>query len=65
MLKNIRSKYILQIIFVYLKEKFKLKLISRCKFFQSKIDVDINDYKKNSKMIIIKNADGTVNYNLW
>ena len=59
MWKNIRSKYILQIIFNHLKEKFRLKLISHCKFFQSKIDVDINDYKKNTKIRIIKNGDGT------
>ena len=54
--ENIKSKYILQVIFANLREKKLLKLIKYNKNIQSKLNRDINDYIKyyeyNKKIII-------------
>ena len=43
-LKNIKSKYIIKILFFHLDEKIKLKLIKYDKNLQNTIDIDLNNY---------------------
>ena len=44
MLKNVKSKYIIQIFFTFLDEKNKLKLVKYNKELQQKINISINNY---------------------
>ena len=56
MLENIKSKYILKIIYYFIDDKKKLKNIKYNKYFQNKLDIKILDYRllsqKNFLMII-------------
>ena len=45
MLKNIKSSYFIKIIFVFLDEKQKLKLVKYNKSIQKNIDISIINYK--------------------
>ena len=58
MLENIKSVYILQWIFLNLKEEIKLKLISKNKSLQAKCFIDIINYKKTCNHYIIKDKNG-------
>ena len=45
MVENIKSKYIVKIIFTYVNERQKLKIIKHNKNIQKNIDININNYK--------------------
>ena len=53
MLENIKSKYILKIIFYFIEEKKKLKVIKYNKYLQNKFDIKIIDYRLLSQKYII------------
>ena len=57
-LTNIKSKYIIKIIFFYLDEKIKLKLIKYDKNLQNTIDINLNNYIFFSRRYIEFEADG-------
>ena len=57
-LTNIKSKYIIKIIFFYLDEKIKLKLIKYDKNLQNAIDINLNNYIFFSRRYIEFEADG-------
>ena len=61
MLKNIKSKYILEIyVLSYLDDKRKLNLVKYSKKFQRKIEVNLVDYKCCSKKYIIYDTNKKV-----
>ena len=45
LLENIKSKYIIKLLFSNLDEKVKLKTIKYNKRLQKKIDINLNNYK--------------------
>ena len=45
MLKNIKSTYFIKILFLYLEENLKLKMIKYNKTLQNNIDISIINYK--------------------
>ena len=53
MLDNIKSIYFLQLVFSYITEKLKLKLIKYNKNFQNKINISLINYKIFSGRYII------------
>ena len=53
MLKNIKSTYFVKILFLYMDEKQKLKLIKYSKSLQKSIDINIINYKYFSRKYII------------
>jgi len=53
MLENIKSSYILQMIFLNIKEEKKLEIIKYNKYLQNKINVDIFNYKIFSGKYIV------------
>ena len=57
-LDNIKSKYIIQIVFSYLNEEIKLKLMQYNKNLQNKIDIQLRNYKFFSGKYIIYEKDG-------
>ena len=57
-LNDIKSKYILQNIFSYIKEKQKLEMIIYSKNFQKTLELDIKDYQKISGKFKIAEKDG-------
>ena len=57
-LKNIKSKYIIKILFFHLNEKIKLKLIQYNKNLQNTIDINLNNYIFFSGRYIEFEADG-------
>jgi hypothetical protein len=57
-LNDIKSKYILQNIFSYIKEKQKLEMIIYSKNFQKILELDIKDYQKISGKFKIAEKDG-------
>ena len=57
-LKNIKSKYIIKILFYHLDEKIKLKLIKYDKNLQNIIDINLNNYIFFSGRYIEFEADG-------
>ena len=59
-LKNIKSKYIIKILFFHLDEKIKLKLIKYNKILQNTIDINLNNYKFFSGRYIEFEADRKV-----
>ena len=58
MLINVRSSYIAKIIFTYIDEEIKLKLIKYNKALQKKIDVNIINYKLFKGRSIIYESNG-------
>ena len=50
--ESIKSKYILKRIFKYLSETKLLKIIKYNKVIQNKLDINIDDYKNISKIVI-------------
>ena len=63
MLKNIKSKYIVKIIFSYTNEGPKLKLIGYNKGFQNILDLSIINYKHfTGKYLIVSNGIGKEYY---
>ena len=50
--ESIKSKYILKRIFKYLSETKLLKIIKYNKILQNKLEINIDDYKNISKIII-------------
>ena len=57
-LKNIKSEYIIKILFFHFDEKIKLKIIKYDKNLQNIIDININNYKFFSRRYIEFEADG-------
>ena len=53
MLENIKSVYFIKIVFFYMNERRKLKIIEYNKILQKKIDININNYKSFSGKTII------------
>ena len=53
MLKNIKSSYFIMIVFSYLDERIKLKIIKYNKIFQNKFDINLINYKLYSGRYII------------
>ena len=45
--EKIRSKYITKIVFSYLNEKYKLKIVKYNLSLQNKLEIKLKDYKKN------------------
>ena len=45
MLENIKSKYIINIIFTFIKERRKLKLVKHNKNIQNKLNISLLNYK--------------------
>ena len=58
MLKNVKSKYIIKIIFLFLDERKKLKLIKQNKSLQKSIDIKINNYMHFTGKYIIYESKG-------
>ena len=58
--KKIKSKYVLETIFLFIDIKQRLNLIIYCKNIQNKINIDTEDYKKVSKKYLIKGKNGEV-----
>ena len=59
MLENLKGSYFIKIIFSFIYEGTRLKLVKFNKNFQAKIDIDINDYKTwNEKKVIINEGNG-------
>ena len=60
-LENIKSKYILQLIFNDLQKAKLLNIIRYNKNIQKKLDINLNDYKESSKieieLIVFKNYE--------
>ena len=52
MLENINSKYILKIIYYFIEEKKKLKIIKYNKYLQNKLDIKILDYRLLNQNIL-------------
>ena len=59
-LRNIKSKYILEIIFSFMKENEKLNIIKYSKCYQKIFEIDLEYYKLKSGKYIIKGEDGKV-----
>ena len=59
MLENIKSSYFIKIIFSYLDEKTKLKLMKYNKCLQNKININLINYKILSGRYIIYESNGT------
>ena len=57
-LKSVKSKYILEIIFSKLNEKKKLRMIIYNKNFQKKLGININDYKTLSGKLFVGEKNG-------
>ena len=53
-LQKIKSVYILKKIFILLRKKGKLEIVKYNKKLQTKLNIDINDYKNCSREIEIK-----------
>ena len=58
MLENIKSSYIVKIVFSYIYEKKKLKLVKFNKSLQRKIDININNYIHFKGKYIIYELNG-------
>ena len=58
MLENIKSSYIVKIVFSYVDEKKKLKLVKCNKSLQRKIDISINNYIHFKGKYIIYELNG-------
>ena len=58
MLENIKSTYIMKILFSYLNDSRKLKLIKYNKNFQRKININLEIYKLFSDRYIIYEEKG-------
>ena len=72
MLENIKSIYIIQNIFNYIKNSnFKFKLVNYCKYYQEKLDLTLSDYKEkyfrqyseNLKMDVLDYLTKTPSFN--
>ena len=65
MLKNIKSKYIVEKIFIHIYEERKLKIIKCNKKIQTQININLDNFKKTSKRYIIygDNGEGKEFYN--
>ena len=57
-IKDVKSKYIINIIFSFLDEKAKLNLIKYNKYFQKSLSIDIEYYKIISRRYIVKGRNG-------
>ena len=55
---DVKSKYIINIIFSFLNEKAKLNLIKYNKYFQKSFSIDIEYYKIISRRYIVKDLNG-------
>ena len=65
MLKNIKSSYILKIVFSKTKEKVKLNLLKYNKILQNKLNINITTYKNFAKKYIIyENKEKAKIYNI-
>ena len=65
MLKNIKSSYILKIIFSKTNEKVKLNLLKYNKILQNKLNINITTYKNFSKKYTIQeNKEKAKIYNI-
>ena len=53
MLNNIRSKYIIRIIFDHFKAKYKYKIVKYNKILQDKLELSLKDYKRFTRTFII------------
>ena len=62
LLKDIKSKYVIQIIFAHLQKKKKMKIVNYNRQLQEKLDMSINNYKEISEirleLIPINNKPG-------
>ena len=58
MLKNIKSYYFMKILFLYVNEKKKLKLVKANKCLQKYININIINYKYFSGKYIIYESNG-------
>ena len=58
MLKKIKSIYFIKILFKYVDEKHKLKVVKYNKILQKNIDISIINYKHFSKIYIIYGPSG-------
>ena len=65
MLENIKSIYILKILFSPLDDGIKLKLLRYNKNLQTKIDINIMNYKRFSNKYIIKEENIIKEYNIY
>ena len=59
-LGNIKSNYVLKLIFSFLKEKKKLKIIVYNNYLQERIGYNIENYKKFSGILKLKFENGNV-----
>ena len=48
--ENVKSNFILKIIFEYVKINIKLQIINYHKNLQNKLGINLNEFKKNSKL---------------
>ena len=60
MLENIKSSFFIKIIFSFLDNKTKLKLMKYNKSLQNKIDISLINYKILSKRYIVNGENGKV-----
>ena len=61
MLKNIKSSYFIKLIFIYITEKQKLKLVKCNKILQKYLDINIINYKYFNGTYIIYKSNGIWN----
>ena len=57
MLKNIKSLFFVRILFSYIEEKYKLKIIKYNKSLQKTTNININNYKHFKGKYIIYESD--------
>ena len=60
MLDNIKSSYFSRIIFSFIDEEIKLKLVKYKLKLQNKLDINLINYKFFSKKYIIKGENGKI-----
>ena len=66
MLKNVKSKYIIKLIFSYIDECSKLKLVKHSLAFQNILNMNIDNYKYFYRRYINYKSNGKViEYNLY
>ena len=58
MMKNVKSSYMIQIIFSYISEGRKLKLLKHNKNLQKEMNINLSNYKFFSRRYIIYESNG-------
>jgi len=66
MLENIKSSFFIKLLFSYINEETKLKIVKYNKIFQKRINVDITNYKLFSgRYIVYEEKDKVKEYDIF